>query len=41
MIRKIQSLIKTISKQMYLSQWRDGDELEKELGGNQVFVQRK
>ena len=25
---KIQSIIKTISKQMYLSQWRDGDELE-------------
>ena len=29
--KKILSIIKTISKQMYLSEWRYGDELEKEI----------
>ena len=29
---KYKVIIETISKEMYLSQWRDGDEFKKEMG---------
>ena len=38
---KYKVIIKTISKEMYLSQWKDGDELKKEIEEIKVFMQRK
>ena len=38
---KYKVIIKTISKERYLLQWRDGDELKKEIEEIKVFVQRK
>ena len=38
---KYKVIIKTISKERYLLQWRDGDELKKEIEEIKVIVQRK
>lgn len=39
--KKYKVIIKTISKEMYQSQSRDGDELKKEVEEVKVFMQRK
>lgn len=38
---KIQLVIEKLSKEMYLSQWRDGDEFKKRNWGNQSLCKKK
>ena len=40
-MKNIKVIIKTISKEMYISQWRDGDELKNVIEEIKVFVQKK
>ena len=37
---KYKLIIETISKEMYLSQWRDGDEFKKEMGEIKVCAKK-